>query len=202
VCGPLDVMRGEETELIGLSRLANVAPLLSQAIVLLPGSHSKHVRVLDCQVVAFQTFMTGELFDLLSRQSSLKQTPPPDPSQPEAPARDRAAFLAGVDHSLSLPLSAALFAVRARVLLLGEEPTAALAFLSGVLISAELQSLRSPENAARALILCAGRPVADGYATACRHLGLDIRLHIVLPADVERLSALGQSQLLERLLTT
>jgi 2-dehydro-3-deoxygalactonokinase len=196
VCGPLDVMRGEETELIGLGRLAEVAPLLADAIVMLPGTHSKHVRVVDGQVVAFQTFMTGELFDLLSRQSSLKQTPPPD-AEPRNPNAD-AAFLAGVDHAQSQALSAALFAVRARVLLQGEEPSAALAFLSGVLIGAELATLRSDENANRPLILCAGRSVAEGYRAACRELGLESRLRVVAPEDVERLSALGQSQVLER----
>lgn len=198
VCGPLDVMRGEETELIGLGQLEMLRSRLPLATVIMPGTHSKHVRVVDGRIVEFKTFMTGELFALLSRQSSLK--PAAMPGGNEETSKVDAAFLAGLEHATTMPLSAALFAVRARVLLKGDQPGETLAFLSGVLIGAEVATLRSSERGEAPVVLCAGREVASGYATACQRLGIDRELTIVSPEDVERLSALGQSQLLDRLL--
>lgn len=64
-----DVMRGEETQLIG--SLQNKDLQVTEQIVILPGTHSKHVFVKGNQAVSFQTYMTGEFFDLLSQKSVL-----------------------------------------------------------------------------------------------------------------------------------
>jgi 2-dehydro-3-deoxygalactonokinase len=65
-----DVMRGEETQLIGcIQGNANAA---TEGTFIFPGTHSKHIQVKNGEVSGFQTFMTGELFDLLRRHSILK----------------------------------------------------------------------------------------------------------------------------------
>src|SRR5579871_1725194 len=53
-----DVMRGEETEIFGIADTG-------AALVVLPGSHSKWARVEGGRVVAFRTFVSGELFAAL-----------------------------------------------------------------------------------------------------------------------------------------
>src|ERR1700722_5989614 len=53
-----DVMRGEETEIFGVADSG-------ARLIVLPGSHSKWARVEDDRVVAFKTFVTGELFAAL-----------------------------------------------------------------------------------------------------------------------------------------
>jgi 2-dehydro-3-deoxygalactonokinase len=57
------VMRGEETQVIG----ANI----ESGVIVLPGTHSKWVRVADGRVVDFKTCFTGELNALLREHSSV-----------------------------------------------------------------------------------------------------------------------------------
>ncbi|MGB0799601.1 MAG: 2-dehydro-3-deoxygalactonokinase, partial [Planktomarina sp.] len=65
---PADVMRGEETQIAGFLRLNPKW----DGVVCLPGTHTKWVHVSAGEVVSFQTFMTGEMFALLSNQSVLR----------------------------------------------------------------------------------------------------------------------------------
>jgi 2-dehydro-3-deoxygalactonokinase len=67
---PPDVMRGEETQIAGF--LA-AAPGFD-GVLCLPGTHAKWVQISAEEVVSFRTFMTGELFDLLSTQSVLRHS--------------------------------------------------------------------------------------------------------------------------------
>src|SRR5882757_3216515 len=68
--GAPDVMRGEETQILGALRLR---PELSKGrhIFCLPGTHTKWVMVTDGAVTLFQTALSGELFELLRRHSVL-----------------------------------------------------------------------------------------------------------------------------------
>lgn len=67
--GMMDVMRGEEVETFGLLALHAIS---GPAVIILPGSHTKFVRIDGKQrIVACATTMTGELLDLLTRQSLL-----------------------------------------------------------------------------------------------------------------------------------
>ena len=60
-----DVMRGEETQLLG----ALGVDAADDAVVCMPGTHSKWVRANGGTVERFATFMTGELFDVVSRRN-------------------------------------------------------------------------------------------------------------------------------------
>ena len=68
-----DVMRGEETQLLGL--------LLDDArahLVCMPGTHCKWVRVAAGSIVGFHTYMTGEAFKLFAEQSILSRLMQPN----------------------------------------------------------------------------------------------------------------------------
>src|SRR5271156_77121 len=56
--GQPDVMRGEETEIFGIADAG-------ARLIVLPGSHSKWATIEGERVVAFKTFVTGELFAAL-----------------------------------------------------------------------------------------------------------------------------------------
>ena len=71
---PADVMRGEETQVAGL--LAEQGDDVKT--VCLPGTHSKWVALEDGHIRSFSTFMTGELFALLSTHSILRHSVQPD----------------------------------------------------------------------------------------------------------------------------
>ncbi len=67
---PADIMRGEETQIRGiLDKNKNF-----DGVICLPGTHTKWVRISAGEVVNFQTFMTGEMFFLLSEKSVLKHS--------------------------------------------------------------------------------------------------------------------------------
>lgn len=126
-----DVMRGEETQVLG------ALDLLGQdhGLFVLPGTHSKWVRVENGRIAGFSTFMTGEVYGLLRRQSILARTLPAD----DGPL-DEAAFLRGVAHADAGPLLHTAFSVRT-LALFGRLPADALpSYLSGLVIGEELRA--------------------------------------------------------------
>ena len=137
-----DVMRGEETQLLGLLQ---AEPALS-GLACLPGTHSKWVRLEAGRVMSFRTAMTGEMFELLSEHSVLRHSlagarPSGDPDAP--------GFVRGLRQGLAAParLLASLFAVRAASLLRGVVGTEAADTLSGLLIGAEIGGAPAASNA-------------------------------------------------------
>jgi len=195
-----DVLRGEETQALGLFQLSRFAEFKSRALVLMPGTHSKHLSIEDGRIDDFQTFMTGELFDVLASHSILRHSVSQDSVlDPLSKGELAAAFRRGVEQAAELPLSAALFRVRTRQLLEAPAEGTNLAFLSGILIGSELAHLRRPEFAGYPLLLCAAAPLAGCYATAAEALDLSTRLTVADGNDFQRLTALGQAIVLARI---
>ncbi|TAG48136.1 MAG: 2-dehydro-3-deoxygalactonokinase [Betaproteobacteria bacterium] len=58
-----DVMRGEETQIIGSG--------VTDGVIVLPGTHCKWARVADAALVGFTTFFTGELNALIRQHSAV-----------------------------------------------------------------------------------------------------------------------------------
>jgi 2-dehydro-3-deoxygalactonokinase len=125
-----DVMRGEEVQLLGAFAEGWIDP---DAMLCHPGTHNKWVRLEDGRIAAFRTIMTGELFNLLKKHSILADLL----ALPAEPGR---AFEAGVRKGLDGDdLTAELFSVRARTLLGKAAPEEASAYVSGLLIGADLK---------------------------------------------------------------
>lgn len=164
-----DVMRGEETQLLGLILDEPAAT----ATVCMPGTHSKWVTLEAGRATAFSTVMTGELFALFAHHSIVRHTiAGADPSgDPRAPA-----FLDGVRAGLADPAGLArdLFAIRAESLLFGLDGSAAADRLSGLLIGAEVASAGAGSDGAVTLV-ASGR-LAGLYEAALRLAGREVRL--------------------------
>ncbi len=130
---PPDVMRGEETQIVGYLR---TNPDFD-GVICLPGTHTKWVRISAGEVVSFMTFMTGELFSLLANNSVLRHTVSSD-------SIDQSDFLEAVSDAISKPqfIAARLFSLRAEALLDNLAPVRAKARLSGSLIGVELAAAR------------------------------------------------------------
>ncbi len=73
-----EVMRGEETQIFGAISmelaLQNAIHQGMPVLIGLPGTHAKWAVVENNTITDFRTFMTGELFDVLSRHSILGAT--------------------------------------------------------------------------------------------------------------------------------
>jgi 2-dehydro-3-deoxygalactonokinase len=141
---PADVMRGEETQIAGALALD---PAFDGAMCL-PGTHSKWVQISAGEVVSFQTYLTGEMFALLSAQSVLRHGM-------AATGWDEDAFDLGVANGMARPerLAAHLFRLRAEGLIADLGPDAARAQLSGLLIGAELAAARPYWLGARVVLV-------------------------------------------------
>ena len=128
--GAADVMRGEEVQILGAYAEGWIG---AHSALCHPGTHNKWVRLEDGRIAAFQTVMTGEIFNLLKEHSILADLL-------EAPAQPGPAFEAGVRHGLERDdLTAELFSVRARTLLGKARREEASAYVSGLLIGADLK---------------------------------------------------------------
>jgi len=134
--GVADVMRGEEVQILGAE--------IAEGVAILPGTHSKWVRIEGGAVRSFRTFMTGELFALLKGQSLLGRLMEEGEGDPKA-------FDAGVERALADPaLSALLFGVRTEGLFGRIAPHALADYLSGLLIGTEVRA--APEAGAVTII--------------------------------------------------
>lgn len=165
--GPPDVMRGEETQIVGALQLC--PRLVPASCVVLPGTHSKWAQVDAGRVLGFSTWMTGELFALL-RQHSVIGRLMPEATQ----VLDEAAFARGVDEARRATwqgLTHQLFSVRTLGLLQRLPASALPDYLSGLLIGHELRH----GLAWRGQAGLQGDPLAIvGEPALCRryHLGL------------------------------
>ncbi len=158
--GAPDVMRGEETQILGALAAGG-----GDGLYVLPGTHSKWARVEGGRIAGFETFMTGEVFAVLKDHSVLGRMMAP-PIAGEGFARGVAAA-----RKLQNPgdLLHAIFAARTFGLFetlpadqLGE-------YLSGLLIAAEI--LAGARGATRAIAIGAAALTAR-YVDAGAQLGV------------------------------
>lgn len=182
---PADVMRGEETQIAGALALLPAF----DGVVCLPGTHSKWAHVSAGEVVSFQTFMTGEMFALLSAHSVLRHAMSGDVWQD-------AAFDQGLDDGYAHPdaLSSRLFTLRAESLIADLSAAAARARLSGLLIGAELAAAR-PYWQDRQIALIGAQKLSATYARALARLGMACQS---LDATACTLSGLAQAHGIQR----
>lgn len=160
-----DVMRGEETEILG--HLASTGE--ADGWFVLPGTHSKWVRVHDGAIHGFTTFMTGEVFSALSAHTILGRLM--DMTAP----MDTAAFEAGVlsQTTPTQSLLGRLFAVRAMPLLEAMPAAHTRDYLAGLLIGTECSDGLA-QGAYDPVII--GRPdLVERYQRALAVLGCQAR---------------------------
>ncbi|OAF07669.1 2-dehydro-3-deoxygalactonokinase [Bradyrhizobium centrolobii] len=176
-----DVMRGEETQLLGALGL----DATGEALVCMPGTHSKWVRVKDGTVEHFSTFMTGELFSVVSRETILSLA-----VAGADEAEDIASFKAAVTAAYEAPAFAAnlLFGARSRQLLFGGTPAAAREALSGTLIGVELAAGLSGAVPEAGVTL-----VASGRLAMLYRLAFDALSVAVAPIDADEAVRRGLS---------
>jgi 2-dehydro-3-deoxygalactonokinase len=182
-----DIMRGEETEIIGLMSHPELIRYRARALVVLPGTHSKHVLIEDGAIIDFHTHMTGELFEVLGRHSLLRASVDLDHHTSDGTLSDanRAAFQEGVSWAGEHGLSAALFRVRTRAVLGRKSPEENTWFFSGLLIGGELAEI-AYDTERPPVIVAATDPLSGLYELAFNVLGKPGNRVRVSPEHVEQ----------------
>lgn len=168
-----DVMRGEETQLVGLDDEHD-----GTGLVVLPGTHSKWVWREHGRITWFRTFMTGELFELLGQHSLLARSMAGEHI-------DATGFALGLAQARTPGgLLEKLFALRARWLCgeLGADQQRGC--LSGLLLGTELHDALAAlareagpaAAAAKRADLIASPALAEVYRPLLASAGLDVRV--------------------------
>ena len=168
----VDVMRGEETQLLGAG--------VRDGWIVLPGTHSKWVYLRAGRVARLSTFMTGELFALLGAHGTLRTVMTGE-------AADDEAFADGLrDAQRRAPLTHSLFGVRARAVTGRMAAVQVRSYVSGLLIGTEFVAAGLHDDAGT-LHLIASDALAGRYALAAAQFG---RRAVALDPDQVFLAAL------------
>ncbi len=161
-----DVMRGEEIQVFGS------VPAGEDALVVLPGTHSKWVQVTGGAITGFSTFLTGEMFALLRQHSIIGRLIPPGQV-----VENLAAFRAGVSLGFAGGARGLLndvFTARAGALLGEFGPDEIAERLSGILIGHEIRAgLASAKGARQKVLLVGEAALLARYRVAFTSLGLE-----------------------------
>jgi len=159
--GSPDVMRGEETQIIGAVKAG-----LVDGICVMPGTHSKWITVRDKSIVDFETAMTGEIYDVLRRHTILGTLMKDGVFSEEG-------FREGVTAGLNAgpKLLQSLFSVRTLPLFERIDESKVSDYLSGMLIGAEVSGALSNQKASNSITILGRDDLADRYTIALQMLG-------------------------------
>jgi 2-dehydro-3-deoxygalactonokinase len=161
--GGHDVMRGEETQIFGLPDLER-----GDRVVCLPGTHSKWVAVRNGRIERFATYMTGEVYAVMSKHSILGRLLVGD-------AHDPMAFAAGLDLARrDGGLLHHLFRVRTAGLMNAMGGERLSSYLSGIVVGHEVRAALAGFPARQVGLVGSG-PLTSLYAEALRRHGVEPR---------------------------
>lgn len=154
-----DVMRGEETQILGV---------MEDGLALHPGTHAKWASVSKGAIEHFATFMTGELFSVLMEHSILGRLA-------EGRAHDEGAFRRGVAAGARAgalgSLAHELFGARALVLAGQIAPAGVASYLSALLIGSEIAAAEKLMPTRETPVVFGGIELVELYLCAFALLG-------------------------------
>ncbi|MFA0080331.1 2-dehydro-3-deoxygalactonokinase [Vibrio artabrorum] len=156
--GCMNVMRGEEIQAFGLINILSKKNIKA----IYPGTHSKHITIDNKIITKVDTFMTGEIFSLVSNYGILSLDLPEQEN-------NAMAFEQGVRESGLYPLSQALFFGRTHRLskVLSEKHIHS--YLSGLLIGDELSTI----NCSDFIYIVGSEKLTNIYLNACHIKGIN-----------------------------
>ncbi len=148
--GDPDVMRGEETQMLGALELD---PELARGerLIVHPGTHGKWTRLQDGGVERFHTVFTGELFARLRAGTTLL----PGAEKVDA---DHDGFRDGLERAETAEPLSALFTARAAQLIDGKSRAWATGFISGLLIGGEVREALRLSGVTPSEVVVLGEP--------------------------------------------
>jgi 2-dehydro-3-deoxygalactonokinase len=205
VCSADDLMRGEETQIIGLyhtPELNNEIP--GNGIFVLPGTHSKHISVIDKSIVSIKTFITGELFHILRGHGTLSKSITFLQEDRNANPENQLAFIKGIHDSKDGSLLNHLFQVRVNDILNKLNKEQNFYYLSGLLIGSEFDYLKkkpilSPTNK---LVVCCSQSFIPYYTTVLKELELMDNVIFITPALFDKATVVGQLTVYKKYIQT
>jgi len=128
-----DMMRGEETEIVGL-----IDEFGTDCVYVLPGSHSKLI-VPDSEkrIESFKTMMTGEMISALSKNTILNGTVDLSIKEHDTPS-----LIMGYEYCIKYGINDALFKTRILKNLFSKSDVEIYSYFLGVILANEIESLK------------------------------------------------------------
>ncbi|MEM6460401.1 MAG: 2-dehydro-3-deoxygalactonokinase [Pseudomonadota bacterium] len=163
--GAPDVMRGEETQIVGASALG-----MGDGLFVMPGTHSKWIAVSDGLIEDYATFMTGEVFGALRNNTILGAL------MVEAPFNE-AGFRQGVEAGLTSGENLLHELFRVRTLPLFDRISSEMVadYLSGMLIGAEIGAAKKGQSSLELVTVVGRSDLSDRYDLALDMAGFECR---------------------------
>lgn len=175
-----DVIRGEEIQVLGIRDFLD----FDKSLCILPGTHSKHIFISDGKVTSFQTYMTGEIFSLMCKNSILSS------SLLEGDIGfDSKSFQEGVLEGSRNNLLGSLFKVRTNDILKNMAVKANRSFLSGLLIGAEISSIGTFQGS---VVLGANKLLGPLYTMALELLHPELKQTYINEETMQKAIPRGQ----------
>ncbi|EAQ64985.1 putative 2-oxo-3-deoxygalactonate kinase [Marinomonas sp. MED121] len=199
ISGCNDIMRGEETQLLGVLDWLQSQQSDEDVLCCMPGTHCKWVRIEQGHIKQFSTTFSGELFANINRDSSLVR------GLPSADELDVDAFKLGLATSQQQGgLLHHLFSVRSNYISNELSPEQVRDYLSGVVIGHDVMDMLkaisvqvSTEEKAEKVHLIGSRGLCDRYGIALTSMGVE---HLFIEAGeasirgLKRLAEQNQSR--------
>lgn len=185
-----DVMRGEETKLIGCAADINSN---EDHIYIFPGTHPKHIEVKNGKAIAFNTYMTGEFFDLLSKKSILAVSVKKNDGFELK--NNFESFTKGVNESSVSNLLHSCFLVRTNEVFKKLSAEENYFYLSGLLIGTELKDLIDYSGT---ITIVGNAALTAQYTAALRVLNLPKKDALVKSIDADEALIKGQFQIYKK----
>ena len=205
VCSADDLMRGEETQMIGLYHTAELNnELPGNGIFVLPGTHSKHISVIDKSIVSIKTFITGELFHILRGHGTLSKSIAFLQEDRNANPENQSAFIKGIHDSKDGSLLNHLFQVRVNEILKKLNKEQNFYYLSGLLIGSEFDYLKKGNilSATNKLLVCCSSNLISYYTIVLKELGLMEDAIFIAPALFDKATVVGQLAVYKKYIQT
>jgi 2-dehydro-3-deoxygalactonokinase len=162
-------------------------------LVIIPGTHSKHILLNQSKIVAIKTYMTGELFALLSQKSVLKNSVAMSSAD-----SDLTSFKKGVRDAMDENLLHTIFKVRTNQLFNIYSKENNYNYLSGLLIGAEIKDLKTT-TADVIDINCDNADMYKYYSLAIAEAGIATRVNTFNPQFMDTSAVKGQLMLARQL---
>lgn len=179
-----DVMRGEEMAIFGIE---GTMP----SLVVLPGAHSKWVRTDGARIIDIATYMSGEILNLL-RKDSLVSRLIPASYEPQPAAFERGILMAQDKTALPGGVLQRIFSARSLVLFDRLKPEEIADYLAGMIIGSEIAEAMAGAEGPSAVHVLGQTPIATSYRNALKLLGID-------SPDVDSSAARGFARLVPTL---
>lgn len=184
-----DIMRGEETELVGLMHLTSIQPPFT---AILPGTHTKLIRVDEAGKMQFcRTTLGGELMAAIPQNTVLKSSV----SYPLLQENTDPTYLQkGIECSRALGMSSAAFKARVLVNSYGVSPVDAGAFLAGVILEPDMVAIRQVAGD-DPILLGGSQPLKGAFASLIR-MQMENELIVAEEEQVEQSTVCGALKIL------